>query len=599
MKTNLFHSFTALFIIAALLIVSTPFMIRTSAETPVHRGADSADEPQLISGAEELYALAQRVNSGDPCEGETFLLTADIVLNDISDFDEWSASNPPANIWVPIGDALIVEGFEQGRYFGGHFDGGGHSITGAYIRASAGLNGIGLFGILRGGSVRNLSLHSFYIPEGANRCGGVVGRAYDAEITNCIASGTARANSTCGGIVGEFDGGVIMDCSASVHVNASLSAGGIVGSCANAEITRCRTIGSVSASNYTGGIAGLTGDCTLTECASESIVNSIENAASMVGFCFSTTFIQCIGGGEVHCGDYAGGIIGGAQYSNIYSCKSCTLIDAERYAGGAAGMCCGTEILHFKNLGNISGEYYIGGVVGWSYNGAEFGSVSPLESPEDPESYGSGVVIRESCNEGNITGQWGIGGLIGDCHDTEVYDCYNAGEVYSLQYAGGITGYTADCIIERCYNAGRVSGGSPIDPIIGSNSENSTAVDACYYLNTSCASQSQHGTALTDEQMRAAENYSGFDFAAVWMMDESSEYPYAELRGISESAAPIPGDIDANGSITVADAVMALRAALGLTELTPEQRIAADIDGNGAVGAADAVIILRTAMGLI
>lgn len=59
-----------------------------------------------------------------------------------------------------------------------------------------------------------------------------------------------------------------------------------------------------------------------------------------------------------------------------------------------------------------------------------------------------------------------------------------------------------------------------------------------------------------------------------------------------------PGDVDLDGEITVADALLTLRSAMGLVELTDEQQAAADCDGSGVVDAADALLILRSSMGL-
>ena len=66
----------------------------------------------------------------------------------------------------------------------------------------------------------------------------------------------------------------------------------------------------------------------------------------------------------------------------------------------------------------------------------------------------------------------------------------------------------------------------------------------------------------------------------------------------SGGEASLPGDVDGNGSVTVSDAVTALRAAMGLIDLAPERFAAADVTGDGAVTVSDAVLILRTAMGL-
>ena len=59
------------------------------------------------------------------------------------------------------------------------------------------------------------------------------------------------------------------------------------------------------------------------------------------------------------------------------------------------------------------------------------------------------------------------------------------------------------------------------------------------------------------------------------------------------------GDTDLNGSVTIADAVLALRHALGLITLEGQALINGDVDGNGGLAVADAVQILRKAMGLI
>ena len=58
------------------------------------------------------------------------------------------------------------------------------------------------------------------------------------------------------------------------------------------------------------------------------------------------------------------------------------------------------------------------------------------------------------------------------------------------------------------------------------------------------------------------------------------------------------GDADLNGSVTIADAILALRHAMGLSTLSGQGLANADADANGSVTTADAIIILRLAMGL-
>lgn len=58
------------------------------------------------------------------------------------------------------------------------------------------------------------------------------------------------------------------------------------------------------------------------------------------------------------------------------------------------------------------------------------------------------------------------------------------------------------------------------------------------------------------------------------------------------------GDADENGSVSIADAILALRHAMGLSTVSGQGFINADVDNNGAVTTADAISILRMAMGL-
>jgi hypothetical protein len=58
------------------------------------------------------------------------------------------------------------------------------------------------------------------------------------------------------------------------------------------------------------------------------------------------------------------------------------------------------------------------------------------------------------------------------------------------------------------------------------------------------------------------------------------------------------GDVDLNTHVEVADAVMALRAVVGLTTLTADQKRVADTNHDGQVTAGDVVKILRIVIGL-
>lgn len=72
------------------------------------------------------------------------------------------------------------------------------------------------------------------------------------------------------------------------------------------------------------------------------------------------------------------------------------------------------------------------------------------------------------------------------------------------------------------------------------------------------------------------------------------------VTGASEPAPTVrPGDVDANGQITAADALLVLQAATGKITLTEVQHAAADVNGDTNVTAADALLVLQYATGKI
>ena len=60
-----------------------------------------------------------------------------------------------------------------------------------------------------------------------------------------------------------------------------------------------------------------------------------------------------------------------------------------------------------------------------------------------------------------------------------------------------------------------------------------------------------------------------------------------------------PGDVDGDGVLTSVDALIAMRGAIQLIQLTPDQALLADINGDGWVTSIDALIIMRKVLGLI
>ena len=59
---------------------------------------------------------------------------------------------------------------------------------------------------------------------------------------------------------------------------------------------------------------------------------------------------------------------------------------------------------------------------------------------------------------------------------------------------------------------------------------------------------------------------------------------------------PIPGDVDGDLQVTVADALLIMRASMGIAEL--DEGVVGDMDGDGSVSVSDAIIIMRIALGV-
>ena len=85
-----------------------------------------------------------------------------------------------------------------------------------------------------------------------------------------------------------------------------------------------------------------------------------------------------------------------------------------------------------------------------------------------------------------------------------------------------------------------------------------------------------------------------------YSVDSGSDTGY--LDNVSYSGDPgmgvMPGDVDLDGDVDANDALLAMRYAMGLVTLTPEQIASGDFDGDGALTSAEALRIMRMAMGL-
>lgn len=97
-----------------------------------------------------------------------------------------------------------------------------------------------------------------------------------------------------------------------------------------------------------------------------------------------------------------------------------------------------------------------------------------------------------------------------------------------------------------------------------------------------------------------AESAGTYSFEWVYSkdysMDSGDDCAFVDDVRLTTQTTYQPGDVDMDGSITVSDALTAMRCSLELIQLSEQAFTLADMDGDGIVGTSDALTILRLAM---
>ena len=394
-------------------------------------------QEMTITTADELRQLAIMVNSGNDFSGEKILLGSDITLD---------------GEWTPIGEGYRDEGAvsSDSTPFKGTFDGQGNSITGLEITQTEGADyAIGLFGVVAGGTVKNLTLLGVNIScSESELAGAAVGLLVEGGVVSSVTVGAEGDNSVVsaskgvGGIVGRLlSNGSIEDCINYASITStSGNTGGIVGAAyylpsgSGLYIDRCINHGAVTCTigGYTGGIAGLSSadisDCvnngavTASKTSVGGIVGEQKNAGSIT---------ECTNNGAVvnhdmegaTSGNATGGIVGWIRYFTdgnftadslstieVADCTNNASVTSDGdFAGGIVGdihhsaVVEGCESLNGQT-GTVSGEDFVGGLIG----GVQYDGAVPFEGTHvrvTGNTCGGTVSQIGTSNFGNLTGQ--------------------------------------------------------------------------------------------------------------------------------------------------------------------------------------------------
>ena len=420
-------------VLTALVVALCALPLAVSAQEPWASTADTTwynghedDASYTLTTAKQLAGLAQLVNEGNTFAGKTVTLAAPVDLSEAQ--------------WVPIGAGeRSGSSYNTSKpSFQGTFDGGNNAISGLTITGSGTYGGdmaIGLFGVVAGGTVKNVNLTDAKIACDDNELAGIVAGLLcnDGVISGCQVSGTVSVKDGGGGILGRMVvSGTVDGCVNNANVVCTAGgAGGIVGKAYYTQpdktmtISNCTNNGFVSNVQYhAGGICAFSA-ANVTGCTNNGAVSAGNTAGGIVaeqvnwGTVSGNTNTKDINGGN-----NAGGIVGWVRYQ----------MDTNAYAKSDK-----IQVLNNTNSGAILGGIGTsglgwGGIVGTVYNAAYVSGNTNNAPSVTGGTFAAGVVGNLQENDGNLffgnmdidvlnnVSTTPLDNIIGDCKNEYAYN---------------------------------------------------------------------------------------------------------------------------------------------------------------------------------
>lgn len=281
LNKRLWRILSTMLVIAMILTsVSIPAFAadKTDVSNMTEFSADESGTEFKISSAETLIAFAKAVNSGNNMSGKTFYLANDIDLNGAE--------------FTPIADVTAVA-----SGFAGTFDGNYYTIKGLYVNGTT-MNK-GLFGLIYGGTVKNLIVKGD-ISSSNNNVGGVVGNLdNNGTVENCSFEGTVESTNKSayvGGIAGSAGNknrtATISGCVNYGNVSGA-TVGGIVGNATKTTVENSYNTGKINGTAKSAGIAGTLGkNCKVSNCFNIGEIQGTVTTGGITGFKNGTAKIE-------------------------------------------------------------------------------------------------------------------------------------------------------------------------------------------------------------------------------------------------------------------------------------------------------------------
>ena len=267
---------------------------------------DEESNTLTVTNARGMVYFASIVNDGSNPR-------VNVVLE--NDIDLSSVCGEGVGNWTPVGT--------NADKYAGVFDGQGHTVSGLYYYSDdAEAENIGLFGLIAGATIRDLSVDGIVNVPAGNQIGGISGwSSSGAVITGCSFAGEVTGATNCGGLVGRNNGATVENSvnDGSVTVSGNY-AGGIVGyNYSNTIVVSCINNGRVESGKCSGGIVGnnsLSSGVIASVNTSDDIIAG-QYPAGIVGYNNKTAFVVSSYNTGVFSGSRSGDIVGRSNASDI------------------------------------------------------------------------------------------------------------------------------------------------------------------------------------------------------------------------------------------------------------------------------------------
>ncbi|MDS0526066.1 dockerin type I domain-containing protein [Clostridium sp. SHJSY1] len=269
--------------------VQKPDGVTAAPTGEVAGGTGTIDDPYIVSTAKQLQNIKYDV-------GASYKLANDVNIENID--------------WTAIGRNSAVP-------FTGTFDGNGHAIenfSGDYTN--------GLFGCVKGATIKNLSIKNVNISDGSYT-GALASNVYGVSIIdNCsVIGGTVTGSGCTGGLIGIGNDVTITNSYSNISVvGKGDSVGGLVGSLIG-TIKDCYVLGNVnSKSSNVGGIVG-SFQGNISETYFSGNISGANNVGGLLGNSNAGIVKDCFSLGTISGNSYVGGILGNGNttITNSYS----------------------------------------------------------------------------------------------------------------------------------------------------------------------------------------------------------------------------------------------------------------------------------------